>query len=54
MKLLHKSSSMPTLVHPLPDGTLPGKPRKHKLQDLENEVNKSRIAIVLHPSFRKI
>lgn len=54
MKMLNKSSSMPSLVPPMTQKGMSSKPRKHKLQELENEVNKSRIAIVLLTLFRKI
>ena len=46
MNALNKSSSMPSLVPQMAEKGLPTKHRKHKLQELENEVNKSRIAIV--------
>lgn len=49
---MNKSNSMPVLSHQILEKGK-GKPAKHKLQDLENEVNKSRIAIVSHAPLRK-
>lgn len=53
MKASNKSSSMPSLAYTAPERVMSTKPRKHKLQELENEVNKSRIAIVPYLLFRK-
>ena len=50
---MNKSNSMPVLSHQILEKGKGGKPAKHKLQDLENEVNKSRIAIVSHAPLRK-
>ena len=53
MKVLNKSSSMPSFGQHMQEKGMTGKPRKQKLQELENEVSKSRIAIVLFSLFRK-
>lgn len=53
MHLVKKSNSLPGFSQNSPEN-LGSKPRKQNIQDLENEVNKSRIAIVNYLSYRKI
>lgn len=51
---LKKATSTPQLVrNTLETGQFTSKPNRQYLQDLESEVNKSRIAIVFIKSYRK-
>lgn len=49
----NKSSSLPAFVPEGSQGVINAKPHRRRLQELENEVNKSRMAIVLVGLVRK-